>query len=73
MPKYVLKYFDAKGRGEVTRMIFALADVEYEDHRYVTKEWRSTIEQSEINKTHRLWLLQNPLNEISKGREGGQI
>ena len=46
MPEYVLKYFNAKGRGEVCRIIFALADVEYEDHRYNTSEWWSTIKQS---------------------------
>ena len=33
MPQYKLYYFNAKGRAEVCRLIFAAADVEYEDVR----------------------------------------
>ena len=33
MPKYVLHYFDLYGRGEISRLIFAQAGVEFEDHR----------------------------------------
>ena len=36
---YKLLYFDAYGRGEVIRMIFALADVEYIDERVNSKQW----------------------------------
>ena len=46
MPKYTLKYFNAKGRGEVCRMIFALAEIEYEDHRYKSSEWWKSIKES---------------------------
>ncbi len=41
MPTYKLIYFDAKGRGEVIRFIFAQSDVQYEDKRvpYASEEW----------------------------------
>ena len=41
MPTYKLIYFNAKGRGEVTRFIFAQSGVPYEDKRieYGAKEW----------------------------------
>ncbi|XP_070544580.1 hematopoietic prostaglandin D synthase-like [Ptychodera flava] len=39
MPKYKLTYFNGRGRGEVSRMIFALAGVEYEDNRIAMEEW----------------------------------
>ena len=32
-PKYRLIYFNLQARGEVARLLFALADVEYEDVR----------------------------------------
>ncbi|XP_074646002.1 uncharacterized protein LOC141902256 [Tubulanus polymorphus] len=34
MPKYTLKYFDARARAEISRLLFAQAGVEYEDVRY---------------------------------------
>ena len=39
MVKYTLVYFDARGRAEVTRMLFALADVAYEDKRIKGEDW----------------------------------
>ena len=41
MTKYTLIYFNARGRAEVTRLIFAQAGVEYEDKRvdYAGEEW----------------------------------
>ncbi|XP_074646001.1 uncharacterized protein LOC141902255 [Tubulanus polymorphus] len=39
MPKYTLKYFDGRGRAEVSRLLFAQAGVEYEDVRYTFEEW----------------------------------
>ncbi|CAH1247069.1 HPGDS [Branchiostoma lanceolatum] len=38
-PKYKLTYFDARGRGEPTRLIFAAAGVEFEDKRLTFEEW----------------------------------
>jgi len=32
--KYTLRYFDARGAAEVSRILFAVAGVEYDDHRY---------------------------------------
>ncbi len=39
MVKYTLVYFDARGRAEVTRMLFALANVAYEDKRVKGEDW----------------------------------
>ena len=39
MPKYVLHYFNARGRAEIARMLFAAAGVEYTDNRYNMEEW----------------------------------
>lgn len=38
-PKYVLTYFDLRGRGEVTRLLFKVAGVEFEDKRLTFEEW----------------------------------
>ena len=38
-PKYKLSYFNLYGRGELTRLIFAAAKVEFEDHRFSFEEW----------------------------------
>ena len=37
MPKYVLNYFDGRGRAEVSRLIFAAAGLQYTDNR--VKDW----------------------------------
>ena len=39
MVKYTLIYFNGRGRAEVSRLLFALADVEYEDERIVSENW----------------------------------
>ena len=33
MPKYTLTYFNFRARAELARLIFAVAEVEYEDER----------------------------------------
>jgi glutathione S-transferase len=37
MPKYVLHYFDGRGRAEVARILFRLAGIEFTDNR--VKDW----------------------------------
>ena len=39
MPSYTLEYFDLQARGEIIRLIFAEAAVEYEDHRIAFQDW----------------------------------
>ena len=39
MPKYQLIYFNARALGEVARLLFAEAGVEYEDTRLEFDEW----------------------------------
>jgi glutathione S-transferase len=38
-PKYRLNYFDARGRAEFIRWIFAYAGVDYEDNRVPREQW----------------------------------
>eukprot|EP00057_Strongylocentrotus_purpuratus_P007621 XP_011662095.1 PREDICTED: S-crystallin 4 isoform X2 [Strongylocentrotus purpuratus] len=42
MSTYKLTYFDVRGRGEVIRLVFAQAQVEYEDVRILPAEWDSS-------------------------------
>ena len=39
MPKYVLTYFNIRGKGEATRLVFKAAGVEFEDRRITFEEW----------------------------------
>ena len=39
MPTYKLTYFNARGRGETSRLIFAQAGVDYEDNRVAGEDW----------------------------------
>ena len=39
MMKYILFYFDARGRAETARMLFKLAGVEFTDERYNSETW----------------------------------
>ncbi|KAK3608732.1 hypothetical protein CHS0354_000997 [Potamilus streckersoni] len=39
MPEYRLHYFNGRGAAEPARILFALADVEYEDVRYEREDW----------------------------------
>nr|ABO26603.1 sigma class glutathione-s-transferase 2 [Haliotis discus discus] len=39
MPTYKLRYFNARGFGEVSRLLFALAGQEYEDVRFTQETW----------------------------------
>jgi len=39
MPAYKLTYFNIKGKGEIIRLLFAVAGVEYEDHRIERADW----------------------------------
>jgi len=39
MPKYKLTYFDARGRAETIRLVFAAAGIKYEDKRIDGAAW----------------------------------
>jgi glutathione S-transferase len=36
---YKLTYFDFYGRAEITRLVFAAGNIEYEDHRVQFEDW----------------------------------
>ena len=40
MSNYKLYYFNAPGRAEVTRWLFAIADVKYDDIRLAGEKWQ---------------------------------
>lgn len=39
MPRYKLTYFDVPGRGRITRYLFLLAGIEFEDNRISFEAW----------------------------------
>lgn len=39
MPQYKLTYFNLRARGEISRLLFVVAGVPYEDHRVESSEW----------------------------------
>ena len=39
MPSYKLTYFNGRGKAEVSRMVFALADQAYTDERIQQEDW----------------------------------
>jgi len=40
MTNWKLTYFNARGGGEVIRLVFAAADVKYEDIRITQEQWK---------------------------------
>ena len=50
MPKYTLTYFNFRGRAELARLIFAVADIEYEDERITEIEKWMKLKPSKYNK-----------------------
>lgn len=41
MPSYTLYYFNGRGRAEVIRMLFAVADIAYNDKRIDFDDWNT--------------------------------
>ncbi len=39
MPKYTLHYFNLRGRGQLSRLIFHYAGVEFTDHTFDFEQW----------------------------------
>ncbi|XP_077999738.1 cadherin-related family member 1-like [Glandiceps talaboti] len=46
MTNYKFLYFNVRGRGEIIRLVFAAADVEYEDVRIDREKWRTELKDS---------------------------
>lgn len=45
-PRYKFIYFDMKGRGELTRLIFAQGRIEYDDYRITRERWLTEFKSS---------------------------
>ncbi len=54
MPKFVLHYFDFKGRAEPIRLMFHCAGVEFEDRRFQGAEWPEIKKDGRLNLRHRI-------------------
>ena len=57
-PKYVLTYFNVRGRAEPTRLLFKAAGVEFEDRRFSFEEWGNEKEQLKSGESSSVvWLI----------------
>lgn len=54
MPSYKLHYFNVRGRAEPTRLMFAYANVPYEDIRIKSEEWPAMRPSSEFAPTENI-------------------
>ena len=63
MSGYKLYYFNVRGRGELARLAFAAANIEFEDIRLTREEW-AVEKASKLN----MYLIDSPLHiEIGNG------
>lgn len=60
MPKYKLTYFDVYGRGELSRLIFAAAKVDFEDDRVTLEEWPKRKAEMPFNQLPVLYIDDKP-------------
>ena len=67
MVKYTLVYFNGRGRGEVSRILFALADVEYEDKRVTGESWTAFKPGEQLSLLSTYWSIQGR-GEISSNK-----
>ena len=57
MSSYKLYYLNARGRAEVNRIIFAQADVKYEDIRFEGDQWKNEYKASKYSSICNMVLL----------------
>lgn len=63
MPAYKLMYFNFPGRGELIRLIFSAAKVEFEDHRVAREDWPAVKKELPFNAMPVLYIDGTPLCE----------
>ena len=57
LEKYKLIYFDLRGRGEIPRLLFHAADVDFEDMRIDNEEeWYNTLRYSKFDFSELVYL-----------------
>ena len=54
MSHYKYTFFEGRGRGEIPRLIFVYAGVEFEDVRVAPLDWRKHVASKYINETVKL-------------------
>ena len=64
--KYKLTYFDGPGRGELIRLVFSAAKVEFEDDRFAFDAW-PTIKPSESGSSLTRFVLSSSSSEPTPG------
>jgi len=63
MPDYKLMYFNLPGRGELIRLIFSAAKVEFDDHRVAREDWPKVKQEMPFNAMPVLYIDGTPLCE----------
>ncbi len=56
MPEYIYNYFNVRGRGELARLVFAAAGVDYNDNRIPNEAWEENDCVNDIVKGMLTWL-----------------
>nr|QUF59420.1 glutathione S-transferase GSTS14 [Brachionus angularis] len=60
-PLYKLTYFDITGRAELIRMIFAVGNLNFEDHRIKTEQWPELKKQMPLGQVPVLEIAESPI------------
>ena len=71
MSGYKLYYFNVRGRGELARLAFAAANIEFEDIRLTGDEW--AVEKASEYNMYRIEFFRCILRSIMRGDLSGRV